>query len=159
MLEFAQLLKLKSIIRYLPLKDTAGLAILRVNGPNLLPCPPAKSMAIHSCLRILFHNPPPRGARFEARSATLEMKSFSSHFALHTINLTPRTIKSRTLHFVLQTIQRTLIMDSLVFLFRTSNFTPRTSNNASHVLFFYFELRASRLEPRICLELRTSNYE
>ncbi len=40
--ELAQLLNVKSIILYRPPKDTAGLAWLLVNLPNLVPFPPAK---------------------------------------------------------------------------------------------------------------------
>jgi hypothetical protein len=45
--EFVQLLKEKSIIRYFPPKGTAGLALFFVKTPNLLPCPPASSIATH----------------------------------------------------------------------------------------------------------------
>jgi hypothetical protein len=51
--ELMQLLSGKSIILYFPPKETAGLAILAVNTPNLLPWPPARSMAIISFFIML----------------------------------------------------------------------------------------------------------
>src|SRR5665648_52772 len=55
--DFVQLLKLKSMILYLPQNETAGLARFRVKPPSLLPCPPAKSSATHSCCFNLVHLP------------------------------------------------------------------------------------------------------
>ena len=54
--EFAQLERGKSIIRYFPPYGTAGLAILLVRTPNLLPWPPARSIATHF---LLFNNNTP----------------------------------------------------------------------------------------------------
>ena len=50
--ELAQFDKEKSIMRNLPPKLTAGLAIFEVSAINLLPCPPARSIAMHSLLAI-----------------------------------------------------------------------------------------------------------
>ena len=46
--ELVQLERGKSMMRYLPPKGTAGFAISPVRTYSLLPCPPARSMAIHS---------------------------------------------------------------------------------------------------------------
>ena len=48
------ILLLKSIIRYFPPNATAGLATSAVRTPNLLPCPPASSIAIISFLITSF---------------------------------------------------------------------------------------------------------
>ena len=51
--EFAQLESGKSIILYFPPKGTAGLAISFVNTCNLVPCPPASSIATTSFFRAI----------------------------------------------------------------------------------------------------------
>ena len=51
--EFVQLLNVKSMIRYLPPKGTAGFARLFVNEFNLLPLPPANNIATHLPLPML----------------------------------------------------------------------------------------------------------
>src|SRR5699024_9839881 len=50
--ELIQLLSGKSIIRYFPPNATAGFATFSVNTPNLLPWPPASSIAIISFLTM-----------------------------------------------------------------------------------------------------------
>ena len=52
--EFTQLDKEKSIMRYLPPKEIAGFALLFVSRPSLEPCPPARSIAIHSFFLTAF---------------------------------------------------------------------------------------------------------
>ena len=68
--ELIQLLKGKSIILYFPPNATAGLATLDVRTPSLLPCPPARSIAIISFFLI---SPP-----LPSRSITVLYHSFYS---------------------------------------------------------------------------------
>ena len=43
----------KSMMRYFAPNGTAGFATEEVNTPRRVPCPPARSIAIHSFLEIL----------------------------------------------------------------------------------------------------------
>ena len=52
--EFTQLLSVKSIMRYLPAKGTAGLARFIVSGPRRRPSPPARMTA----LTFTYSDPP-----------------------------------------------------------------------------------------------------